>query len=112
MRKERPNLLQPAIDKFISREEKALKAIRDSSINYLEVGIFGSYARNDYNMRSDIDILVVIPEYEITDEMSILRERLDISKVQVVYSTPDVFTGTSLFDREIQRDYIRKMKRN
>lgn len=40
---------------FKERYNKCLEAIKNSEINYESVGIFGSYAREEYTARSDID---------------------------------------------------------
>ena len=47
---------------FKDRLNKCVDIIKNSSIKYQSLGIFGSYARNDYKASSDIDFCIIVPE--------------------------------------------------
>ena len=95
---------------FERREKEALELIRDSGINFVELGIFGSYARNEYTATSDIDMLAIVkthPDRRISGE---LREILDNIKVDLVYVTPEYFANsTDNFACKVREDYIRRL---
>ena len=44
---------------FKIRLDKVLDLINCYSINFIEVGLFGSYARENYKSTSDIDICII-----------------------------------------------------
>ena len=44
---------------FRKRLERVLYLIESYGIRYSEIGVFGSYARNDYVAASDIDLCII-----------------------------------------------------
>lgn len=53
--------VSPALESsFKDREQKAIDLIKESDIQYVKIGIFGSYARKEYKTSSDIDICVIV----------------------------------------------------
>lgn len=109
MRREKPCVPDFVVKRFQEKEMKALQMIKESSLKYKQVGIFGSYARNEYKATSDIDIIAIV-DYRPKDvDFCLLRELLDGMGVQLIYSDEGVFEANDIFSREIQRDYIRRL---
>jgi predicted nucleotidyltransferase len=48
----------------IRLSEKYLEKIRESNIQVLSAYLFGSYAKGDYHSESDIDLALVLPDYQ------------------------------------------------
>lgn len=92
---------------FKERENKAIELIKKSGIKYDEIGIFGSYSRGDYKANSDIDILVITEELPEPTIRGLLYGNLDMIGVQLVYSKRSVFNESTVFSKEVQRDYKR-----
>lgn len=88
------------------RLKKGLALIKSSGIEWLEIGIFGSFAREDYKATSDIDFCVKveeIPNYKVSGR---LREELELLGADLVWVTPKSFKESdSLFMRNLRRDY-------
>lgn len=111
MRREKPIAGPLVVKAFEEREKKALQVILDSGIKFIELGIFGSYARNEYKATSDIDILVIVEERPSRYVSGNLREDLDMLGVDLIWSSPKYFgESTSLFARKIREDYIRRLR--
>lgn len=102
-------MIKSASEKFHQRESQALQLIKDSGLKFLEVGVFGSYARCEYTGRSDIDVIMILEDIMRNDTTISLRSALDDIKVQLVYETIDVFEDKGFFARQVQRDYIRRL---
>ena len=91
---------------FKERYNKCLEAIKNSEIDYDSVGIVGSYAREEYTARSDIDFCIVMKEKPERWKMGALREDLDLLNADVVFVTPQYFKeDTSLFAEQLRRDF-------
>ena len=43
--------------KFLNIQNEMLNRILNQNFDFVEIGVFGSYARNEYNVLSDVDIL-------------------------------------------------------
>lgn len=93
---------------FKEREDKALEAIKSAAISYAEIGVFGSYGRNDYRTDSDIDFCVITehkPERVLAGE---LRSSLESLGVDVVFVTPESFENPdTVFLKALKRDFRR-----
>ncbi len=91
---------------FASRLEKCLNLIQEYGITYEEIGVFGSYAREDYLATSDIDICIITeerPERRISGE---LREEAEELRIDIVYVTREYYeNSTEPFARQLRRDY-------
>ena len=99
------------VKSFTEREQRALKLILNSGIPFIELGIFGSYARNEYKATSDIDMLAIVEEHPPRRISGELREELDSIGVQLTYSTMEYFTSSnSNFAKHVREDYIRRLK--
>lgn len=111
MRRSKPIAGPLVVKAFEERERKAIQMILDSGIEFIELGIFGSYARNEYNATSDIDILAIIKEHPSRSISGELREDLDVLGVDLVYATQEYFDNSNtLFARKVREDYIRRLK--
>lgn len=111
MRRETPIAGPLVVKAFKDRELKALQMILDSGIEFIELGIFGSYARNEYTAISDIDILAIVNEHPPRRVSGNLREDLDAIGVDLIYATQDYFNNSdSLFARKVREDYIKRLK--
>lgn len=112
MRKEKPLVGQRVITYFDEKANNAIHQIQSSNIPYLEVGFIGSYARNEYLVTSDIDILVVLPDdFELSAEASKLRDDLDDVDVDIVYVHKSYFVESqSNFAKHIHEDYIKVLE--
>ena len=101
----------PIAGPLVVKAFKALQMILDSGIEFIELGIFGSYARNEYTALSDIDILAIVNEHPPRIISGELREDLDAIGVDLIYVTPNYFDNSdSLFAREVREDYIKRLK--
>ena len=111
MRREEPIAGPLVVKDFEEREKKALNMILNSGIEFVEIGIFGSYARNEYTALSDIDILIIVNEHPPRSLSGNLREELESIKVELVYSTKEYFYNSdSLFAKQLRNDYIRRIR--
>ena len=93
---------------FRKRLERVLYLIESYGIRYSEIGVFGSYARNDYVAASDIK-LCIITDYRPGLKVSgSLREDAEELNVDIVWITPDSFQNSdSRFMTNIRKDYRR-----
>lgn len=93
---------------FAEREAKVLDLIQKSGISYEEVGIFGSYARDNYTGRSDIDFCIITDHRPDRRTSGVLREEADMLGADIIYVTRESFEkGDSFFSRNLRRDYRR-----
>ncbi len=93
-------------DAFAERLVKVLDLIRSYGIVYEEVGIFGSYARNDYKTTSDIDVCIITMDRPSRKVSGNLRSDAELLKADIIYVTRDYFENdSSLFARNLRRDY-------
>ena len=91
---------------FKERYNKCIDAIKNSEISYDSVGIFGSYAREEYTAHSDIDFCIIVKKKPERWKMGALREDLDLLDADVVFVTPQYFKeDTSLFAKQLRRDF-------
>ena len=110
MRRETPLAGPLVVRSFKEREIKALELIIESGIEFIELGIFGSYARNEYKSTSDIDIIAIVKDHPPRRISGELREDLEMIGVDLIYSSPDYFSNSqSLFARCVRKDYIRRL---
>lgn len=93
---------------FSDRLEQAIDLIKQSGIQYIEFGIFGSYARQEYKATSDIDICIIVNDHPDNTVSGLLRTDAEEIKVDIVYVTPSTFKNSdSLFIKNLRRDYRR-----
>ena len=110
MRRETPLAGPLVVKSFKEREIKALELIIESGIEFIKLGIFGSYARNEYKSTSDIDIIAIVKDHPPRRISGEIREDLEMIEVGLIYSSPDYFSNSqSLFAKCVCKDYIRRL---
>ena len=93
---------------FIEREHKVMELIRQSGITYRMVGVFGSYAREEYKSTSDIDFCVVVQERPSHEISGSLREEADLLDADVIFVTEEYFwNDMSEFAKNLRKDFKR-----
>lgn len=94
--------------KFQDRLVEAMDLIRNYEIDYLELGVFGSYARKEFSGTSDIDICIVVEEKPPRNVSGALREECELIGVDIVFVTKEYFdTSQDRFARKLRKDYQR-----
>lgn len=110
MRREKPIAGPLVAAAFTERADKAISIIQQSNIQFLEVGFFGSYARNEYKATSDIDIIVIVEELPSPCDRSDLRFELEDLEVDVHFMPKAYFENDeSLFTKCVREDYVRRL---
>ncbi len=93
---------------FQNRAEKVLDLIRESGIAFEQVGVFGSYARDEYKSGSDVDFCIITDERPGRAVSGELREEAESFGADIIYVTPEYFDhDQSLFAQNLRRDYRR-----
>jgi len=94
--------------KFQARMRNAIELIKEYGIDFLELGIFGSFARKDYKGTSDIDICIIVEEKPSRDVSGALREDCELMGVDIVFVTREYFdTSQDRFAKKLRKDYQR-----
>ena len=92
--------------KFQKRLEKAIQIIDDYNITRSEMGIFGSYARNEYKGTSDIDICIIVKNKPSRGVSGSLREECELIGVDITFITEDYFNNSQdRFAKKLRKDY-------
>lgn len=103
-------LSNKVIEHFKAKERKALELIKSYAFEFVEIGIFGSYARNTYTAISDIDILVVSLEKPARWIRGSIRDELDLKGVDVHFVSLEYFNNSNdNFMNHVRKDYIRRV---
>ena len=96
------------LNAFKDRENKVLELIKSYNITFTEIGVFGSYARNDFKASSDIDFCIITESRPDRRTSGSLREDAELLGADIVYVTPLYFaTDDSQFAKNLRRDYRR-----
>lgn len=91
---------------FRQREKEVLQLIKNSGISYIKVGVFGSYARQEYKNGSDIDFCIIVEEKPDHATSGGLREDADMLGADIVFVTETYFKeDPSEFARQLRRDF-------
>lgn len=91
---------------FKNREQSMLRKIIDMNVNFLSIGVFGSYARDEYKATSDIDMCIIVSEIPPRDVKGWLYEDADIMNIDLIFVTKEYFeTDTSRFACNLRRDF-------
>ena len=90
------------------RRDAFLQCVKESGVPYNQVGIFGSYARNEYKAGSDIDFCIVV-DHELTKQQrGILRCDAEEHQCDVVFVSKESFEKEETpFMINLRRDYKR-----
>lgn len=102
-------VIPPTVASYFEQKlNTALALIKEYGIEFQEIGIFGSYARNDYKATSDIDICIITsnrPERHISGSM---RDEAEELGVDIVFVSPQYFQySDTLFAKNLRKDYRR-----
>lgn len=93
-------------ESFKSREQQMINKIIDMKIDYISIGLFGSYARNDFTARSDIDMCIIVKELPDRTIKGWLYEEADILGIDLIFVTNNYFNNdTSRFATNLRRDF-------
>lgn len=95
-------------DSFAERLSKVLHLIKEYDIDYEEIGIFGSYARGDYKITSDIDFCIIANNRPNRVISGSLREDAELLGADIVYVTREYFDkDASVFAENLRKEYRR-----
>lgn len=84
----------------------AIEIIKAHNLEYEKVGIFGSYARGDYNGSSDIDIVMIFKELPPRYKTADLRWDLEPIDVDYTVLLESTFNNPkTVFQKEVVRDF-------
>ncbi len=84
-----------------------LEKIEESGIAYESVGIFGSYARREFTLRSDVDMCIVVDKLPDRAVKGWLYNDAEELGVDLIFVTKERFeTERSLFMTNLRRDYV------
>ena len=92
--------------------ERVLRVLEELSEELAtDVYLFGSYARGDHLLDSDVDVLVVSERFEgmaYVDRVALVRSKLPYDMgFEIVALTPGEFERGGPFVREVSRYWIR-----
>lgn len=90
--------------KIILEKLNTIKPQLERDFNITQIGIFGSYVRNEQTQDSDVDILI---EYDRTKRMSLLKlARLENFLSNLLNKKVDIVTKKAL--KPIINEYVQK----
>lgn len=102
-------------EKLDSRYKEGISIIVNSGLNFVEFGVFGSYARDDFGPDSDVDFCIIFKsdsDVPSRNECALLRSKLDDVGCDCIGTTLDRFEkDNTAFYKELRRDY-RKVEVN
>ncbi|MBQ9538398.1 MAG: nucleotidyltransferase domain-containing protein [Treponema sp.] len=93
---------------MVNREIAAIAEKFKESLNPLRIYLFGSYARGDYNAKSDYDFYIVVPDenYDNIEQTNIAY----CSLIGMKRKSVDIVVGNkSLFERRKNVNSIEKI---
>ena len=91
---------------FKRREEELLNKILELNFPFVSIGIFGSYARNEYKLTSDLDMCIIVRDLPSRVIKGWLYEEADILNADLIFVTEDYFhNDSSKFAINLRRDY-------
>jgi len=87
----------------IKLSKKYVKKVKQSRITVLDAWIFGSYAKGNYNIDSDIDLALILPENNVsfdTDVRLMALRKGDETMIEThTYSQHDFSTNTPIIEQ-------------
>lgn len=94
--------------KFLNIQNEMLSRILNQNFDFVEIGIFGSYARNEYNALSDVDICVIVKEMPTRYITGWLRDDAEELGADICFITEEQFKSSdTTFMNNLRRDYRR-----
>ena len=98
--------------KFDSKRDQMIQRIINSKINYVSVGLFGSYARGEFTSRSDIDFCIVTECTLTRLQKGTLREDAEDLGVDIIFiDKKDFECSETRFMQNLRKDYKEVLKR-
>jgi len=87
----------------IKLSKQYVKKVKQNHITVLDVWLFGSYAKGNYNIDSDIDLALVLPENSISFDTNVrlmaLRKGDETMIETHTYSQHDFLTCTPIIEQ-------------
>lgn len=91
---------------FKKRLEYTIEMIKKYKVEYIEIGVFGSYAREEHKSTSDIDVCIIANEKPNRYISGELREEAELQRVDIVFVTKEYFENSiEPFAVQLRRDY-------
>lgn len=95
-------------ENFAHRNKSVINLIKSYGIQFSEISIFGSYARDNYKSTSDIDFCIITENHPSRIVSGSLREDAELLGADIIFVTPKYFAhDTSEFAKQLRRDYRR-----
>lgn len=95
-------------DKLVSDCVSGISLIKSSGVHYIEFGIFGSFARNEVNINSDVDFVIIVDEIPDRNKLGLLRDKLETVNCDLLVLLKETFNNPdSLISKNVKRDYKR-----
>lgn len=92
---------------FEDRFVKGATVIKGSGIDYVAAGIFGSFARGEHSVTSDIDFVLYLDKEPDKLVYYRLKDDLDSIKCDVsLISVDHYYAPANLFQERVKRDVI------
>ncbi len=94
--------------KFLNIQNEMIKRILEQRFDFIEIGIFGSYAREEYNALSDVDVCVIVKEMPSRYVTGWLRDDAEELGADICFITEEQFENSNTtFMNNLRRDYRR-----
>ena len=93
-------------NRFIHKLIKAFNIIKESGINYERFGVFGSFARNNFNSNSDIDFVLITKEIPKRFDIALLRSKFDDLDCDIAILLESSFNNPkTAFEKNVVKDF-------
>lgn len=94
--------------KFLRIQNEMIERILAQEFDFVEIGVFGSYARGEYTALSDIDICVIVKEMPSRYITGWLRDDAEELGADICFITEEQFENSeTVFMSNLRRDYRR-----
>ena len=94
--------------KFLNIQNEMVNRILNQKFDFIEIGIFGSYAREEYNALSDVDICVIVNEMPSRYVKGWLRDDAEELGADIYFITEEQFeSSNTVFMNNLRKDYRR-----
>lgn len=95
-------------EKLVSNCVSGISLIKSSGIHYVEFGVFGSFARNEVNVTSDVDFVIIVNEIPDRNMLGLLRSKLETVNCDLLVLLKETFNNPdSLISKNVKHDYKR-----
>ena len=92
--------------KFLNIQNEMVNRILSQKFNFIEIGVFGSYARNEYNALSDVDICVIVKDMPTRYVTGWLRDDAEELGADICFITEEQFElSDTTFMNNLRKDY-------